>query len=185
MGHRQTAVPVEQILVDESLDQTGTLGRHLAQESFGVQFAQDEADVAPRLVQLHFAPDPHHHAGVEHDAQLIEEGAHLAPAARPAHHLEHRGGRRSVGRVTQLDIAVTASAHLEGPHLPRHPELAGQRPTQRPVDPTVEVGDGESVRNQLIRAEARSGRSEGHGARLEGLCDEMVPIPPANTDRRR
>ena len=145
-GHREPALAVEEVLVDQGLDQPGPLGGHLAQQRVGVQLGEDEVDVAAGLVELDLAPDPDHHPGIEGDAQAVEGGPDAAPAGRPALHIQRgRAVVPGVGRVDQVDEAVALGQDLDRPDLPGDPELPGEGRPEGPVDPAVELADGEGV----------------------------------------
>ena len=158
-GHGEPTLAVEEVLVDQRLDQSGPLGGDLAQQGVGVQLGEDEVDGAPGLVELDLAPGPHHHAGVEGDAQPVEGGANAAPLGGPALDVERRGATvLGVGRVDQVDEAVALGQDLDRPDLPGDPELLGEGRPEGPVDPAVELGDGERVgTGPLGRRQAGSG----------------------------
>ncbi len=132
-GHRrngQGPVAIEEALVGQCLDDAGSLGGQLAQQCIGIELGEDEADVAPRLVQLHLAPDPDDQTGLQGDAQLVERGADPRPSARPAHHLQDRRPRvLGTPRIDEVDVAVSPGADVERTHLPRDPDLSGQGST--------------------------------------------------------
>ncbi len=166
--HRKSLVAFEEPLVDERLDQPGPGGGHLAEQGVGVEIGKDEADVAARLVELHLAAHPDHQPGVERDPEVVERGAHDAPAARPADGLQNRGaGVVGGGRVDELEVAVTARAHVERTDLARDPHLAGHRVGDGTVESAVQLTDGERVGAVPDRCKALAPGSDDHRARLE------------------
>ncbi len=169
-NHRkpQAALAVVEVLVHQGLDQPGPFGGHAAEQRLGVDLPHGEIDRAAGLVEADIAPHPHHHAGLEGDADTVESESDRPPGARPALGAERgSAGIAGLSRIDQVDEAVAPGEDLHGPHLARDPDLLGEGVAHRPVDTVVELGDGKGVRSAVLRDQLPGTGLERHGFRIE------------------